>query len=92
MESNKVTKSHYIGWVLTILLSVAGAWGAINARVYEIEKQVEMMRLEVNATKLSQAQQASDYKEILKMFNRIDKNITEINGKLELKADKKFIQ
>ena len=69
-----------------------GAWGAINARVYEIEKQVEMLRLEENETKLSQAQQASDYKEILKMFNRIDKNITEINGKLELKADKKFIQ
>ena len=51
-----------------------------------------MLRLEVNETKLSQAQQASDYKEILKMFNRIDKNITEINWKLELKADKKFIQ
>ena len=34
-------KENVIGWVLTVLLSVAGAWYEIDSRVYSVEKKIE---------------------------------------------------
>ena len=42
MEREGISKSNLIGWSHTIALSILGAWGTINARVYEIEKQIEL--------------------------------------------------
>jgi len=92
MEREGISKSNLIGWSLTIALSILGAWGTINARVYEIEKQIELFRLEINNMKIIQSEQQATNKEIMRIVNRIDKGVTEIQGKLDLKADKKFVQ
>ena len=78
------------GWLLTILLSVVGAWGTMNARMYEVEKRIEIVQLQIDNAQKATEQNNIDLKEIRILFDRIDKSITEINGKLQLKEDKKW--
>jgi len=78
------------GWLLTILLSVVGAWGTMNARMYEVEKRIEIVQLQIDNAQKATDQNNMDLKEIRILFDRIDKSITEINGKLNLKEDKKW--
>ena len=78
------------GWLLTILLSVVGAWGTMNARMYEVEKRIEIVQLQIDNAQKATDQNNMDLKEIRIIFDRIDKSITEINGKLQLKEDKKW--
>lgn len=86
-----ITKSQIITGVVALLSSAAGCWITINARVYELEKRLEIVEIEVKNSKEIIKSQDEGLKEIRELFNRIDKNMTEINGKLDLKQDKKFI-
>jgi uncharacterized FlaG/YvyC family protein len=86
------------GWVLTIIISLVGAWVAVTARVYELEKQIELLKMEMannkeehKAQKEQSDKQACIIEEIHSMFNRIDKSLISMSGKLNLKADKKFM-
>ena len=78
------------GWLLTILFSVVGAGGTMNARMYEVEKRIEIVQLQIDNAQKATDQNNMDLKEIRIIFDRIDKSITEINGKLQLKEDKKW--
>ena len=90
------------GWIFTIGMSIVGAYfasnAAMNSRVYEIEKQIDLLKLEMANNKEEHLLQKdrSDkqdriIEEIHSMFNRIDKSLISMSGKLNLKADKKFI-
>ena len=92
MERKEISKINLIGWSLTITLSIMGAWGSTDARVYETEKQIELLKQEQKNEKEFRIEQMGINKELMLIMNRIDKGIIEINGKLDLKADKKFIQ
>lgn len=83
-------KENIIGWVLTVIISIAGAWYTIDARVYSVEKKIELLQLQIdNCNKVLDKQQEG--MEVVKdLFNRIDKNIIEIRGILNTKADKKY--
>lgn len=85
------TKIQIIGCILTVATSMGGAWLTINARVYELEKRIEIVEIDVKNSKEIIKKQDEGLIEIRELFNRIDKNITEINGKLDLKQDKKFL-
>ena len=83
-------KENIIGWVLTVIISIAGAWYTIDARVYSVEKKIELLQLQIdNCNKVLDRQQ-EDMEVVKDLFNRIDKNIIEIRGILNTKADKKY--
>ena len=83
-------KENIIGWVLTVIISVAGAWYTIDARVYSVEKKIELLQMQIdNCSKVLDKQQ-EDMEVVKDLFNRIDKNIVEIRGILNTKADKKY--
>ncbi len=87
---DKGTKSQIAGWFITIAFSVVGAWATMNARMYEVEKKIEIVQLQIDNSKESLTQNQNDVKDIKELFLKIDKSITEINGKLQLKEDKKW--
>lgn len=89
MESG-ISKANMIGWLLTITLSVFGAWGAMSSRVYAVEKEIELLKLEMKSTEEFRKQQASDINEIKLMFYNIEKTMVEMNGRMALKEDKKW--
>ena len=83
-------KENIIGWVLTVIISIAGAWYTIDARVYSVEKKIELLQLQIdNCNKVLDKQQ-QDMEVVKDLFNRIDRNIIEIRGILNTKADKKY--
>ena len=83
-------KENIIGWVLTVIISVAGAWYTIDARVYSVEKKIELLQMQIdNCNKVLDKQQ-QDMEVVKDLFNRIDRNIIEIRGILNTKADKKY--
>ena len=83
-------KENIIGWVLTVIISVAGAWYTIDARVYSVEKKIELLQMQIdNCNKVLDKQQ-EDMEVVKDLFNRIDRNIIEIRGILNTKADKKY--
>lgn len=83
-------KENIIGWVLTVIISIAGAWYTIDARVYSVEKKIELLQMQIdNCNKVLDRQQ-QDMEVVKDLFNRIDKNIVEIRGILNTKADKKY--
>ena len=83
-------KEKIMGWVLTVIISVAGAWYTIDARVYSVEKKIELLQMQIdNCNKVLDKQQ-EDMEVVKDLFNRIDKNIIEIRGILNTKADKKY--
>ena len=92
MERKEISKTNLIGWSLTITLSLFGGWMSTDARVYETEKQVELVKQEQQSEKEFSDRQLESNKEMMFIINRIDKGVVEIKGKLDLKADKKFIQ
>ena len=83
-------KENIIGWALTVIISIAGAWYTIDARVYSVEKKIELLQLQIdNCNKVLDKQQ-QDMEVVKDLFNRIDRNIIEIRGILNTKADKKY--
>lgn len=83
-------KENIIGWVITVIISIAGAWYTIDARVYSVEKKIELLQMQIdNCNKVLDKQQ-EDMELVKDLFNRIDRNIIEIRGILNTKADKKY--
>jgi len=79
-----------LGWIFTIVLSIMGAWYTIDTRVYAVEKKIELVQMQVDNINKSIDKQEADMKEVKDMFYRIDKNIVEIRGILNTKADKNY--
>ncbi len=88
MDTKGITKTNVIGWGLTVALSVVAAYGTINARVYEVEKKIELLQMQINEDGKKIDQQAEDMKEVRDMFNRIDKNLIELKGVVNQKQDR----
>jgi len=89
--------SELIPLALTVVLSIVGAWATINARVYKVEKDIELLRMELkNRKELDSKRDKRDEKldsTIGKIFDKIDElsdGFQDLKGSLKLKADKKF--
>ena len=83
-------KENIIGWVLTVIISIAGAWYTIDARVYSVEKKIELLQMQIDNCDKALDKQQQDMEVIKDLFYRIDENIIEIRGILNTKADKKY--
>lgn len=88
MDTKGITKTNVIGWGLTVALSVVAAYATINARVYEVEKKIELLQMQITEDGKKIDQQAEDMKEVRDMFNRIDKNLIELKGVVNQKQDR----
>jgi len=88
MDARGITKTNIIGWALTVALSVIAAYGTINARIYEVEKKIELLQMQISEDGKKIDQQAEDMRDIREMFNRIDKNLIELKGVVNQKQDK----
>lgn len=82
---------------LTVVLSIVGAWATINSRVYKVEKDIELLKLELKTRKeLDDKRDKRDEKlddTVTRIFDKLDELsncFSEVKGKLQLKADKKF--
>lgn len=89
---NQNLKISVIGWILAIVTSVGSSWGTFRSNVYKMESETDIHSIQISDIQDAQKEQDCKYEEFRETLNRIDKNVTEINGKLELKEDKKWIK
>ena len=90
-------KSTLYSMILTIILSMFAGWMGMTARVYNLEKDIEIVKLDVSNVKAEVANTKSIYEKMdqrmnqtIELFNKIDKSLVELRGDLALKADKQF--
>ena len=81
MANDVINKSHYIGWLMTVIISVIGAYGAMNARLYEVEAKIRLVEAQqsLNTTTLSDHMKEGQF---------IKETLIRIEGKLDLKQDR----
>ena len=83
-----------IACITTILGAIGGSWVAMNSRLYTIEKNIELLKLDVENYKRGNDRRADDMEgsieKISSMFERVMQSISEINNKLKFKQDRKF--
>lgn len=80
--ADKENKKYYfnlIGWAITIILSIASSWGAMNSRLYEVEAKIRL--IETSTKNLDKNEDA---------IQKIQESLIRIEGKLDLKQDKKW--
>jgi hypothetical protein len=70
-------KRFILGIVITIIISISGAWGAMNARLYEVEAKIRL--LEVRTSQVDKSEDA---------IQSIQQSLIRIEGKLDLKQDR----
>ena len=90
-------KSAIFSTAITIVLSLFAGWMGMSARVYNLEKNLEIVKLDVSNVKAEVANTKSIYEKMdqrmnqtIELFNKIDKSLVELRGDLALKADKQF--
>lgn len=76
-----------IGWVLTVIMSAFGAWSAMNARMYELDKRLSILDQEISLEKQINEQQDKMILKIDDLFNQINLNISSLK---DTKADRKY--
>lgn len=70
-------KRFIIGAIITIVISITGAWSAMNARLYEVEAKIRL--LEVQTAQVDKSEDA---------IQAIQRSLIRIEGKLDLKQDR----
>jgi hypothetical protein len=80
--SNEIQSKTWIGWVITILLSVGASWASMNTRVYSTESDLQVLktRLEIleksyDKLLLMQENQARQYSDISGSLIRIEETL-----------------
>jgi len=83
-----------VACVVTITLSIVGAWAAMKNRIFTIEKNIELLKLDFDNYRKNNDKRTEDteskMERILVMFEKITSSISEINYKLKSKQDRKF--
>lgn len=69
----------YIAAIVTVIMSIVGAWGAMNARLYEVEAKIRL--IEVQTKNLDKNEDA---------IQQIQLSLVRIEGKLDSKQDKQW--
>lgn len=69
----------YITAIITVIMSIVGGWGAMNARLYEVEAKIRLIEVQnKNSEKTEEAVQ------------QIQLSLVRIEGKLDGKQDKEW--
>lgn len=89
-------RSNIIGWIVSTLIpvvsAIGGSWMVMDTRLQEVEKKIEVLNTEVEIQKSEIETEKKSMDEIREMFHNIDKTITEINGRMQMKEDKKWVR
>jgi hypothetical protein len=72
-------------------MSAFGAWTAISTRMFELDKRLSIVEQEVKLESSRNNKQDEMLAKIEDMFNQINMNILSLNDKMNLKADRKYI-
>ena len=79
---------------ITVCGSIGGSWVAMNNRLYTVEKNIELLKLDLENYKKSNDKRSDDLEKSLEiitgMFKEVMDSIRDINFKLKLKQDRKF--
>ena len=80
--------------IITVFGSIGGSWVAMNNRLYTVEKNIELIKLDIENYKKGNDKRADDMEDniekISSMFEKVMQSISEINNKLKFKQDRKF--
>ena len=79
-----MNKANIAGWLITICISVFGAYQAMNARVFEVEAKIRLLELE-------QSNMKAEVKEYKSNMDEIKESLLRIEGKLDQKQDKRYL-
>jgi hypothetical protein len=91
-QSDKITSKTWIGWALTIILSIVGAWTSMSSRVYSTESQIRLLELRVSAVEKGYDKQLENMVKLNEQYNEIKQSLIRIEGVLNTKADKQYRQ
>ena len=87
---NKIETKTWIGWALTVIISVSGAWVSMNARIYTVESQLQVLRTRVEMVESGYDRQSKLQTEQSTTSQEIKQSLIRIEGALNLKADKQW--
>ena len=88
MTATAEKKMTVVGWIITVVLSVAGAYGTITSKIYEVDKRISIVEQRLSILESSDDKQNTLMQETRNMFYDIKTDIAELKS---LKADKKFV-
>jgi len=91
IEKRIETKT-WIGWGLTVVVSISLSWGTMNARVYQTESSIEVLKTRVAVMEKAYDKQIEIATKNNDAYNDIKISLIEIKGIINLKQDKRFIQ
>lgn len=86
----QVELANILGWAITLILSVGGAWAAMNARLYEVEAKIRLLEAQTARDLKRNDTMYDDIKRHIEESNKVTESLIRIEGALKLKADKKF--
>jgi hypothetical protein len=86
----QVELANILGWSLTLVLSIMGAWAAMNARLYEVEAKIRLLEAQTIRDAKRSDIIYDDVKRHLEDSIKVTESLIRIEGALKLKADKKF--
>ena len=86
----QVELANILGWAITLILSVGGAWAAMNARLYEVEAKIRLIEAQTARDTKRNDVMNEDIKRHIEESTKVTESLIRIEGVLKLKADKKF--
>lgn len=73
---------------ITVFLSITAAIAAYSARMYKVERSVDIHEVRIQRMEESQVKQETINTEVIKMLHEIRESTIRIEGELRLKKDK----
>ncbi len=73
---------------ITVFLSISAAIAAYSARMYKVERSVDIHEVRIQRMEETQIKQETINAEVIKMLHEIRESTIRIEGELKLKKDK----
>ena len=89
-EIDRITPKTWVGWLLTMIISIAGSWLSMNARVYGNENDISVLKTRVEVVEKSYDRQIQISERQNELNNEIKQSLVRIEGVLNTKADKQW--
>ncbi|HPL94911.1 MAG TPA: hypothetical protein PLK02_07415 [Paludibacteraceae bacterium] len=80
----------WIGWAATVLLSIFTAWAAMNARMYTVEKEIDLLKARITISEKILDKQSVVLEQLELQGNEIKQSLIRIEGVLNTKQDKRW--
>jgi len=90
-EKAKIELKTWIGWSLTIFLSVTLSWGAMNARIYATESEIAVLKTRISITEKAYDKQIEIAEKNNDAYNDIKISLIKIEGIINMKQDKRWV-